>query len=128
MFLNFTPFEVSTMMNDYFAKLADNLAYNGTPGVIDQGAVKGALGKDTRIYIQGHSLAGVTAVNILDGPTASPATQRVAVSITAANLNAAPLEIPIPSNCQRYLTVSFTGASAGTYDAWVCLENTQTNM
>ena len=115
------------MILDKQTMVADNLAYNGSASVIDQIAVMGALGNDTRLFIQGHSLAGVTAFVLLDGPTASPATTRMTIVATAAQLNAGPIEFVAPSLTQRYLTVNLTGASSGTWSCGVVLDNTQTS-
>lgn len=115
------------MLNDYYASLANGLAYGGTPSVVDLGSTMGALGTSVRLYVQGHGLAGVTAIVLNDGTTTSPATLRMTLQATAAEINAGPIVIALPSNFQRYFTIALTAASAGTYDAWICLENAQTN-
>lgn len=116
------------MIFDKYAMIADNLAYNGAGSVIDTTAANyGSTGHGLRLSIQGHSLAGVTAFVILDGPTASPATTRVTVVATAAQLNAGPIEVTLPSHTQRYVTASLTGGSGGTWTCGVVLCNTQTS-
>lgn len=115
------------MTNDSLAMFANNLAYNGTASVIDLLSTQGAKGEPVKFYVQGHSLAGVSALTVSDGPTSSPATLRMTIVVTAAQLNAGPVEIILPSFTQRYVTMALTGGSAGTYTAAIMLEHSQTN-
>jgi hypothetical protein len=110
------------MILDYNNKLAVGLAYNGTATVLDTGGLLKIYGAPIKIVVEGHSLAGVTALVINDGPTSSPATLRATFSVTAAQLNAGVFEFYLPSNTQRYITIGgLTGGSGGTYDAYLVL-------
>jgi hypothetical protein len=114
------------MILDNNTLLASGLAYNGTALVVDTGALLKISGQPIKIFVEGHSLAGVTALVINDGPTSSPATLRATFAVTAAQLNAGVFEFYLPSNTQRYITIGgLTGGSGGTYDAGLVL-GTQT--
>lgn len=106
------------MIQDNDSMFASALAYNGTAAVIDLGATRKAIGQPIKCFIAGHGLTAVSAVVIVDGTTSSPATTRMTWVIAAAALNAGPIEFYLPDNCQRYVTISLTGATTG--GTWDC--------
>ena len=106
------------MITDSEMMFADGLAYNGTAAVIDLEKTRKAIGQPIKCFIAGHTLTAVSAVNIVDGTTSSPATTRCIWTIAAAALNAGPIEFYLPDNCQRYVTITLTGATTG--GTWDC--------
>jgi len=108
------------MLLDSENLFADGLAYDGTASVIDLGGTGRGNGEPIKCFINGHGLTAVSAVVIKDGTTSSPATTRDTLIFTAAMLNAGPIEFYLPSNVQRYVTMSLTGATTGgTWDAGI---------
>ena len=109
------------MIRDNTVSFATDLAYGGTPEVIDLGGTNRGKGQPIECFIVGQSLAGVSAVVVLDGTTTSPATTRMTVVVAAAVLNAGVFRFFLPQNIQRYVTLGLTGASGGTYDAGIVI-------
>ena len=106
------------MIKDNVGVFADALAYNGTASVVDLGGTRRGIGQPIKCFIAGHGLTAVSAVVIVDGTTSSPGTTRMTWIIAAAALNAGPIEFYLPDNCQRYVTISLTGATTG--GTWDC--------
>jgi hypothetical protein len=106
------------MIEDNGLMFASALAYNGTAEVIDLGGTRRGIGQPIKCFIAGHTLTAVSAVNIVDGTTSSPATTRVIWTCAAAALNAGPIEFYLPDNIQRYVTITLTGATTG--GTWDC--------
>lgn len=106
---------------------ADDLAYGGTPTVIDLGNTTPGKGRGCKIFMQGHSLVAATGLTLTDGATDTAADGYMAITASAAELNAG-MEISMTSHCRRYLKVSIAGtASGGTWTCGVILDQGDTN-
>jgi hypothetical protein len=116
------------MIRDNNASFAVDLAYDGTSSVVDTGITNPGKGEGLTIWVQGTGLTASSAVVLLDGTTSSPSTTRATYIVAAAALNAGLFEFKIPSNTQRYLKLSLTGATTGgTWNAGVSLAGNQTS-
>ena len=104
------------MILDYNTMFANDLAYNGTPTVIDLGATKMGPGRPIRIFVNGSStLAGATGVTITDGPTNSAANALVTYTCTLAGKL---VYFDLPPDVDQYVKVALAGSpSAGTWSA-----------
>ena len=117
------------MIFDNDLMIADDLAHDGSPTVIDLGSVGPGPGSPIRLFLQGHSIAGATGFAITDGAT-STATDAL-LTITIANVSEVNggLEITLPSNVKRYLQADWVGTtSAGTWTCGVVIGSGQTNF
>ena len=114
------------MILDKFMLWADDLAHNGTVTELDLGAAEPGKGEPIECFIQGTSMAGVTAVVISSGSTSGSLTTTVTHAITAAEINAGPVRFYLPMDVGRYVSIALTGASAGTWTAGIVLGSTQT--
>ena len=108
------------MLLDKLTLLADSLAYDGTPEVYDFGVAAPCKSDTYEIFISGEGdVAGATTVTVNTAGTAACGTTIGTVVFTAAALNAAPQRVPIPSNCEQFVTIAITGATAGTLNAGI---------
>ena len=105
------------MILDKSTMLADDLAYNGTPTVLDLQAVRAGKGEPIRLWAQGSSdLATVTGLTIVDGATSSPSDALMTYVCTLAGKI---VEFELPSDVARYVKVTLTGSSI-TAGTWSC--------
>lgn len=104
------------MILDYNTMFANDLAYNGTPTVLDLGSLKPGPGQPLRIFVQGSSnLAGATGVTITDGTTTAAATALITHTCTLAGKI---VYIDLPTDIDQYVKVSLAGSpTAGTWNA-----------
>lgn len=114
------------MILDKNALWADNLAFGGTPSVIDLGShgISSGPGEPFDCFIQSTaSLTGCTGVQILSHETTTPPTDvAMEINATVAEL-ANGVEFRLPSNIKRYVTVALIGTvSAGSYSAGVIIK------
>jgi len=116
------------MIFDYNLMSADDLAYGGTPTVIDLGGITTpGRGRQMKIFMQGHSLVAATGLTLTDGTTDTATDGLMSITASAAELNAG-LEVTLPSHTRRYLKVAIAGtASAGTWSCGVILDQGQIN-
>jgi hypothetical protein len=97
----------------------DNAAYNATPSVVDLGT---SFNPGAENPVEGFiscpagDCAGVTALVIKTGTTFGGASTTVStIVMTAAQINTGNRKFTLPSDgLQRFVTISLTGASAGT--------------
>lgn len=115
------------MILDKNTLFADNLAYNGTPTVIDLQAIGAGKGEKLKIFVQGSSnLATCTGVAITDGATNSASDALLTYVCTLAGKT---VEIDLPSDVARYVKVALTtgtSLTAGTWTAGIVLPGVQT--
>ena len=113
------------MILDKATLFADDLAYNGTPEVIDLGNTTPGPGKPLKVFIQGSStLAGCDGFKLVDGTTSSPADDLLEITANPAGKT---IEFDVPSECNRYLTIALVGTvTAGSFSAGIVLEGVQT--
>lgn len=116
------------MYIDKLAVFADDLAFDGTPEELDSLNVRPGPGVPITMYATGENMAGCTGINIRDKANSGDSfATRMTVNFTAAELNAGPIQITLPSNIKRYLTISLAGtATAGTYTAAISMTGIQT--
>ena len=114
------------MILDKDTMFANDLAYNGSPSVVDLGSVKPARGGEFQIFVTGSSdLAGVTGITITDGATSAAAD---AFASHTATLAGKTIKFTVPSDIARYMKVALAGTpSAGSWSAGVVLPGVQTN-
>lgn len=112
------------MIIDKNNMFADDLAYDGTPTVVDLQAVGAGKGESVKIWVQGSStLADATGITITDGATSSAADAHITWTCTLAGKI---LEFTLPSDVARYVTLALAGSpSAGTWSAGITLEGVQ---
>ena len=116
------------MLQDKKVMFATDLAYGGTPEVIDLKNANSGPGRRYKIAVNGNGLAGITGFKLVDGATSSPATDVVEWDFTSAELNAG-VVVDAPQIINRYVTIALVGTgTAGTYNAGIVLEEGQTNM
>ena len=115
------------MILDKNTLFADDLAYNGTPTVIDLQAIGAGKGEKLKIFVQGSSdLATCTGVAITDGATNSASDALLTYVCTLAGKT---VEIDLPSDVARYVKVALTtgtSLTAGTWTAGIILPGVQT--
>lgn len=115
------------MYQDAKTMFATELAYGGTPSVVNLKHAKMGPGRRLRIQFNGDALADATGFELLDGATSSPSDDLATFVFTAAELNEG-VTISVPETVAQYLTIALTGtATAGTYTAGLALEEGQTN-
>ena len=114
------------MLLDAEVMIADDLAHNGTPTVIDLETVRPGPGRPIKMFIQGSStLAGCTGYVITDGATDTAADAFATVTATLAGKT---IEFELPSDIARYVKIDLVGStSAGTWNCGVVLPGVQTN-
>lgn len=119
------------MFLDNSLMIADALAHDGTPTVIDLGApVTGDYGvgpgEPVRLMISGSSdLAGCTGFVMTDGATVAAADP---LETRTVDLVGKVREIILPTSVGRYLKIDLQGTtSAGTWTCGVVVEGVQTN-
>lgn len=112
------------MILDKNNMFADDLAYNGSPTVVDLQAVRPGPGEPVKIWVQGSStLAGVTGITITDGATNTAGDAFITWTCTLAGKI---LEFELPSDVARYVKLALAGSpSAGTWSAGVTLAGVQ---
>lgn len=115
------------MILDALTLFADNLAYNGTPAVVDLETVKAGPGNPLTIFVTGSpDLAGATGIAITDGATDAAADSLITHTATLAGKT---LQFELPSDVGRYVTVALAGTpSKGTWSAGIVLPGIQTNV
>lgn len=115
------------MILDKNTLFADDLAYDGPAAVIDLQAVGAGKGEKLKIFVQGSSdLATCTGVAITDGATDTAADPLLTYVCALAGET---VEIDLPSDVARYVTVALTTATtltAGTWTAGIVLPGVQT--
>ena len=114
------------MILDKEVLFADNLAYGGTPEIIDLGAVRPGPGEPIKGFIIGlTTLTACTGFSILDDADGN-ADEALMTVVDIPNTT--PIEFTLPSNTKRYVTIALTGSvSAGTFTAGLILPGAQTN-
>ena len=116
------------MIFDNDGMIADGLAHDGTPTVIDLGTVKPGPGRPITLFIQGVGVVGATGVAFTDGATVSAADSLISVTASVAEINAG-IEVELPSITARYLQGDLVGTtSAGTWSCGLILDRGQTNL
>ena len=117
------------MIFDNETMFADDLAYGGSPSVVDMGMTYPGPGRKIRIYVQGNgSLAGATGLTITDGATNSASDSLMSITASAAELNAG-IVFTLPNTHARYVKIVLAGTpSAGAWTAGVVLDDEQTNV
>jgi len=114
------------MILDKNMMIADDLAHDGTPTVIDLGPVSPGPGEPIRLFVQGHSMVAATSMQITDGATSAAADPLLDITLTAAEFNNG-VEIMLPSTTRRYVKADWTGDTDGTWSCGVVLAGVQTN-
>lgn len=104
------------MILDNTLMVANALAYNGAPTVIDLGALGVGKGEPIRMFIQGSAnLATCTGFVVTDGATNAAADAlETRVCPVAGNT----IEFVLPVDVQRYVKVALTGSL--TVGTWSC--------
>lgn len=116
------------MFQDAKEMFATDLAYGGTPEVVDLKTTAAGPGRPLRVQFNGNGLAGTTGVKLVHGTTSSPATDLVEFDFSAAELNAG-VTFTVPQTVDRYITIALVGSStAGTYTAGMACQEGQTNL
>ena len=116
------------MYLDYTLMIANALAYNGTPAVIDLRKAGIGPGEKVRMIIIGSSdLAGATGYTVTDGTTNAASTAHSSHTCTLAGKA---IEFVLNQDVSQYVKVALQGSpSAGT---WTCgvigIGNAQTNV
>lgn len=103
-------------MIDKALQFCDNMAFGGTPAVVNLGDdFNPGAGVTLKGRLQGSGVTGMTALVINTGATSGTATTVVdTLACTAAQANAGfNFNLPI-TGMQQYVTVAFTGITAGT--------------
>lgn len=115
------------MILDALTLFADNLAYNGTPVVVDLETVNAGPGNPLTVFVTGSpDLAGATGIAITDGATNAAADALITHTATLAGKT---LQFELPSDVGRYVKVALQGTpSAGTWTAGIVLPGIQTNV
>ncbi len=111
------------MQIDARATFAGSLAFDGTATILDLGSAVRGKGGPIKCFISGHSLVAATGFIIKDGTVAgTAATTRQTNVVDLADLNDGPVEFYLPTNVQRYVTITLVGATtSGTWDAGIVL-------
>lgn len=115
------------MILDKNTMVADGLAFDGTPTVIDLGAVRPGPGNPIKMFVSSTAaMAGATGVAVTDGSTVAAAD---ALLTHVATLDGGALvEFELPSDVARYVKVALTGTvTAGAWSCGVILPGAQTN-
>lgn len=116
------------MFLDDTLMIADALAYNGTPTVIDLRKAGIGPGEKVRMIIIGSSdLAGATGYTVTDGTTNAASTAHASHTCTLAGKS---IEFVLNQDVSQYVNVALAGTvTAGT---WTCgvigIGNGQTNV
>jgi hypothetical protein len=115
------------MFLDNSLMIADGLAHDGTPTVIDLGTASAAVGETIGIFIQGSAdLAGCTGFVVTDGATDTAADALMTVT---TDLVGTTRQVFLPTDKARYVKVDLVGTtSAGTWSCGVISLPVQTNM
>lgn len=117
------------MLLDKNAMFADDLAYNGTAAVIDLATVRPGPGQPVKIWVQGSAgLTACTGFTVTDGATSAAGDAFLTYVCT---LPGKIVELELPSDVARYVTLTLTtgsSLSAGTWSAGVSLAGVQTNL
>jgi hypothetical protein len=111
------------MILDNTLLAADDLAYNGTPTVLDLGSTGKGKGTPIKCFAIGSSaLAGSTGVTVTDGATSTAADALTTVTATNAEMIRG-IEFELPAHVNRYVKISLTaGSTAGTWSAGIVLD------
>lgn len=116
------------MILDKETLIADDLAHDGTPTVIDLGSVRPGPGNPIKLFVRtSATMAGATGVVLTDGATSTAAD--ALISHTATLDGGAIIEFELPSDVARYLKADLIGTTtAGTWTCGVVLPGVQTNQ
>lgn len=116
------------MILDALTLFANNLAYNGTPVVVDLETVKAGPGNPLTVFVTGSpDLTGATGIVITDGATSAAATN--ALIAHTATLAGKTLQFELPSDVGQYVKVALQGSpTKGTWSAGIVLPGIQTNV
>ena len=114
------------MILDNDTMIADGLAHDGTPTVIDLGPTRPGPGNPIKLFVSGSAdLAGATGLVITDGTTVTAADALITHTATLAGVT---IEIELPSDVAQYVQADLVGTtSAGTWSCGVVLPGVQTN-
>lgn len=116
------------MILDKDTMWANGLAHGGTVTEIDLQTVRPGPGEPIRCFVHGVGLVGATGIAITDGAATGSLASLMTLPMTAAEMNAGPIEFMLPAECKRYVEVNLTGTtSAGTWSAGIVLAGVQTN-
>jgi hypothetical protein len=115
------------MILDKYTMIADDLAHDGAPTVLDTGNVSASPGNPIVLWIQGHDMVGASSMQIVDGTTSSPTDTLMDITLTAAEFNAG-VQVTLPYPTKRYVKADWTGDSDGTWSCGVVLSGGQTNL
>lgn len=115
------------MILDQSTMIADDLAHDGTPTVLDLETTKPGPGGIVKMFIQGSTtLAGCTGYVITDGATSAAADAHATVTATLAGTL---IEFALPSDIARYVKVDLVGTTtAGTWNCGLVMPGNQTNL
>lgn len=115
------------MILDALTLFADNLAYNGTPVVVDLETVKAGPGNPLTVFVTGSpDLKGATGIVITDGATNAASDSLITHTATLAGKT---LQFELPSDVGRYVKVALAGTpTKGTWSAGIVLPGIQTNV
>lgn len=114
------------MIIDKSLMIADNLAYNGTPTVIDLGKAGVGKGQPVILMVQGSAnLAGATGITLTDGATVAAADAHETQILTLAGQTH---QITLRGDVNRYLKVALAGSpTVGTWSCGVVAGAVQSN-
>jgi hypothetical protein len=114
------------MIIDKTLMIADGLAHNGSPTVIDLQSVGAGKGKPIRLFVQGSStLAGCTGFVVTDDADGDA---DEALDSVTCDLAGKTVEYIVPQHANRYLKIDLIGTtSAGTWSCGVVTQPVQSN-
>jgi len=102
-------------MLDKALNLCSAMAYNGTPAIVDLGIANPGPGYQIKGRLQMADAEGMSALVIKTGATSGTATTTLAtIPCTFTQANAGFNFTLPPAGLLQFVTVSFTGLSAGT--------------
>lgn len=114
------------MIIDKSLMIADGLAYNGAPTVINLGKPKMGKGEPITLMVMGSAnLAGCTGITITDGATVAAADAHETQVLTLAGQTH---RITLRNDVNQYVKVALAGSvTAGTWSCGVVAGAVQTN-
>ncbi len=117
------------MIFDKDSMFLDNAAFDATPQVVDCGCDEPGPGRIIRFQISaaGDS-AGLTGVRLFTGATSGAVTEELALfDVKDPDVNSGNVQLEVPSNAKRYLTIALEAVTAGTFTAGIINDSAQTN-
>jgi hypothetical protein len=107
------------MIRDNSLSFCTDMAHNGTPAVVDLKDTYNAGGAvnplEGFVVCSAADAVGMTALVLKTGTTSSPSTTIATIPLTHTQVNAGICRFAVPrKDLKRYMTISFTGISAGT--------------